>query len=112
MPADLLPVVESTWRAYARPGEDPSNPLDVDAVRDRYIVARYGGSPTYTANPYLRCDQCTAWVAGFSGLYEEGRARNLPCGHGAGATSACPSWSPVDGCRCLEQLGSVEHGQP
>lgn len=64
------------------------------------------------ANPHLRCDQCGKRVprhhdddcCGCAGGFW-----NEPCGHEGGVTSACPSWSPVDGCRCLEQLGVVEH---
>lgn len=64
------------------------------------------------ANPYLTCDACGAGVDHFACTGEDqGPVRNEPCGHeGVGATSACPSWSPVDGCRCVEHLGSVEHG--
>lgn len=54
---------------------------------------------TYTrisfANPYLRCDECSELVAAM----RSDTHANLPCGH-LGVTSACPSWSPVDGCTC------------
>jgi hypothetical protein len=65
------------------------------------------------ANPYLTCDQCKAAVVGFhdndrcgcdAGLW------NVPCGHGVGATSTCPSWGPVDSCECEAHLGHVPHG--
>lgn len=55
------------------------------------------------ANPHLLCDSCGEPVSRWhdpercgcqSGLWNE------PCRHLASATSACPSWSPVDGCRC------------
>lgn len=55
------------------------------------------------ANPYLVCDSCKKNVT------HRENSRNQPCGHGAGFTSVCPSWSPVDGCQCMEHLGSVEH---
>jgi hypothetical protein len=64
------------------------------------------------ADPYLRCDQCGQPVPKWhnadlcgcdSGWWNE------PCGHEGGVSSICPSWSPVDGCRCLKQLGAVEH---
>jgi hypothetical protein len=56
------------------------------------------------ANPYLRCDRCRAWVTAWHnpdrcGCGENGW-QNQPCGHRAGATTVCPSWGPVDGCRC------------
>lgn len=65
------------------------------------------------ADPHLVCDLCrqpvTRWHdpaqcgCGLPGWW------NAPCGHHAGATSTCPSWSPVDGCRCLAHLGHVPH---
>lgn len=65
------------------------------------------------ANPYLDCDTChqpvTAWHDGDHCGCHWLCAWNMPCEHPAGTTSACPSWSPVDGCRCAEQLGSVDH---
>lgn len=57
------------------------------------------------ANPYLRCDECGAQV---SAMRSDTRD-NIPCGHGAGITSECPSWGPVDGCSCREHLGAVPH---
>lgn len=64
------------------------------------------------ANPYLECDRChhraVAW-------HDPQRcdcgdtAWNQPCGHTVGVSSVCPSWSPVDGCRCLAHLGYVPH---
>lgn len=64
---------------------------------------------TEFANPYLTCDRCRARVSAKFGLNEGfGEARNLPCGHVAGVTSRCPSWSPVDGCGCITHLGMPE----
>jgi len=65
------------------------------------------------ANPYLTCDRCGLWVDAWHnpdqcGCGETGW-QNLPCGHQAGVTSKCASWSPVDGCRCAEVLGEVPH---
>lgn len=60
----------------------------------------------FFANPFLACDECGHRVTHSLELW------NQPCGHRAGTTSVCPSWGPVDGCSCAEQLGSVEHGQP
>lgn len=64
------------------------------------------------ANPYLVCLVCGEPVAAShtdtacgctSGSW------NVPCGHPVGITSLCPSWSPVDGCQCAQQIGSVDH---
>jgi hypothetical protein len=67
------------------------------------------------ANPFLACDACGERVrSGHDGgkCGCEWGSCNWPCGHNAGATSVCPSWSPVDGCRCAAHLGSVQHGLP
>lgn len=71
------------------------------------------------ANPYLTCDQCGQWVTGFHDADRCGPGCEFgdwlePCGHPltAGATSACPSWGPVDGCQCQEYLGEVKHAEP
>jgi hypothetical protein len=69
------------------------------------------------ANPYLTCEHCKAWVTGWHdpdrcGPGCSAPAVNLPCGHQAGVTSACPSWGPVDGCQCREFLGHVPHAEP
>jgi len=54
---------------------------------------------TYTyvtfANPNMRCDKCGEPVASYR--YQD--YTNNPCRH-LGVTSECPSWGPVDGCRC------------
>lgn len=71
------------------------------------------------ADPYLTCERCKRWVTGWHdpnrcGCHDGGW-QNLPCGHQAGVTSACPacpSWSPVDGCNCREFLGHVLHAEP
>lgn len=55
------------------------------------------------ADPNHLCDTCGAAVTGFHDPERcgcEGEWHNVPnCGHN-GSTSACSSWSPVDGCRC------------
>lgn len=55
---------------------------------------------TYTritfANPFLACEECGERV---DAMRSDTKA-NLPCHHGAGVTSVCPSWGPVDGCTC------------
>jgi hypothetical protein len=50
------------------------------------------------ANPYLACEKCGRKVT------SRPWGRNQPCGHTASFESVCPSWSPVDGCRCQENL--------
>lgn len=67
------------------------------------------------ANPYLTCDRCDIWVPSWHnpnvcGCGDEGW-ENHPCGHQAGATSVCWSWSPVDGCSCAT-AGSIDHPVP
>ena len=68
---------------------------------------------TTFANPFLRCDECGQSVEGVVALVGNPTGcnhicDNVPCGH-RGSTSSCPSWSPVDGCRCQEHLGHVPH---
>jgi hypothetical protein len=66
------------------------------------------------ADPYLRCDQCHQPVPAWHDNTKCGCDAsfwNEPCEHKAGATSVCPSWSPVDGCTCATVLGSVEHDE-
>lgn len=65
---------------------------------------------TIYADPYLACDQCRQRTVGYD--RDAPGLRNEPCGHAAGMTSVCPSWSPVDGCNCIEQLGRRDHGEP
>jgi hypothetical protein len=64
------------------------------------------------ANPYLLCSECGAPVlkAHSADLCGCDRPPHIvPCGHIAMAVSACPSWSPVDGCCCMAQLGHMPH---
>ena len=69
------------------------------------------------ANPFLVCNECERSVTGYIIVTDEYASdhienwANYPCLH-IGITSQCPSWSPVDGCRCQEHLGSVEHSAP
>lgn len=61
------------------------------------------------ADPYKVCIACGAWVDGvrqWPGTFNP--SENEPCGH-VGYDSVCPSWGPVDGCRCESLLGSVDH---
>lgn len=68
------------------------------------------------ADPYLVCQQCGFWVTSWHNPDECGCdiivTFNLPCGHNAGITTVCPSWGPVDGCRCIEFLGAKDHAEP
>lgn len=68
------------------------------------------------ADPYLTCDNCKKWITGWHNNDACGcddTFWNVPCGcEKAGATSACPSWGPVDGCQCAEILGKIDHGTP
>lgn len=67
------------------------------------------------ADPYLQCDHCHQWVTSWHDDHRCGCGEgswNMPCEHKPGVTSACPSWSPVDGCRCLEHLGRKDHDEP
>lgn len=66
------------------------------------------------ADPHLICDECRQPVTGWHnadrcGAGCDGPTFNVPCEHRAGVTTTCPSWGPVDGCRCLAQLGHVPH---
>lgn len=58
------------------------------------------------ADPWLRCDDCGRQVRSWHHHDHHGR-QNLPCGHHAGATSVCLTWSAVHGCTCL-----IAHDQP
>jgi hypothetical protein len=67
------------------------------------------------ANPFLVCGTCGERVADFhDGRCGCGETRplNLPCGHCGEYRSLCPSWGPVDGCQCADQLGYVPHPSP
>lgn len=56
---------------------------------------------TYTrilfADPNLTCTTCGETAEG----YRQETLALLPCGHHSAALSGCPSWGPIDGCRCL-----------
>ena len=65
------------------------------------------------ANPYLVSDLCRQPVPRWHNKDTCGCTEECwvdPCSHNAEAVSVCPSWNPVDGCTCLEVLGSVSHG--
>ena len=52
------------------------------------------------ADPYKQCEACGGWVDGV--LDAPGPVIVLPCEHQSSYRDVCPSWSPVDGCRCPE----------
>lgn len=61
------------------------------------------------ADPHLVCTECGRHVEGYvvaPGHPED--MENWPCRH-KWMANLCPSWSPVDGCQCLEHLGAVGH---
>ncbi len=60
------------------------------------------------ADPYKVCIACGGWVDGVRHLPDM-VSENLPCEHRAAYRDACPSWGPVDGCRCVEVLGALPH---
>jgi len=54
------------------------------------------------ANPHMHCAECGVPVPRWHDPVRcrcDGNAYNWPCRH-LGTVSACPSWSPVDGCQC------------
>jgi hypothetical protein len=57
------------------------------------------------ANPFLICNECKEKVPYWHDPNRCGPKcndpfYNFPCEHTADVTSICPSWGPVDGCRC------------
>jgi hypothetical protein len=63
---------------------------------------------TLFADPYKVCCQCGGWVDGF---LDSAPLILVPCEHDQDYDSVCPSWGPVDGCRCAESLGAVPHAR-
>lgn len=67
------------------------------------------------ADPFLDCLKCGQPVDKWHNPDRCGcddATMNEPCGHESGITSVCPSWSPVDGCRCIEHFGFRDHRDP
>lgn len=63
------------------------------------------------ANPFIDCDQCGTAVIEWHDPAKccgNGKWWNSPCGDVASIVSACPTWSPVDGCTCAP----VHHRPP
>lgn len=63
------------------------------------------------ADPFKVCNQCGGWITGILSI-PDGPDLTTPCEHEGGYIDICPSWSPVDGCLCVEHLGRVEHAAP
>lgn len=62
------------------------------------------------ANPFLICGKCGARADGFHDPERCGCTSDFhlePCGHAAEALDTCPSWGPVEGCRCADP--TTEH---
>lgn len=58
------------------------------------------------ANPFLLCDTCKEPVKYWHDPKRCGcsaEAFNTPCEHKLGVISKCPTWSPVDGCSCIDK---------
>lgn len=53
---------------------------------------------TTFADPYKKCRQCGDWITG--ALDAPGPVILVPCEHQSDYRDVCPSWGPVDGCRC------------
>lgn len=62
---------------------------------------------TVFADPYKKCEQCQGWIDGAFDV--PGPLLLSPCEHRSGYRDVCPSWGPVDGCRCAEY--NVTHQQ-
>jgi len=63
----------------------------------------------YLTNPFMFCTTCAVNVTGYILPTEhEHDFMLIPCGH-TGSVSSCPTWSPVDGCQCIDHLGKRDH---
>lgn len=60
---------------------------------------------TEFADPYKKCEKCNQWVDG--ALDAPGPLIIVPCEHRSNYRDVCPSWGPVDGCRC--KAAGIEH---
>lgn len=61
---------------------------------------------TRFADPYKKCLCCGRWIDGAQP--GPGKLTLIPCGCRAGFEDVCPSWGPVDGCRCA----AFNHAHP
>lgn len=62
---------------------------------------------TLTGEQCRTCRECGNWITGALDIEGEPLIL-LPCEHQADYRNVCPSWGPVDGCKC--QPG--EHASP
>ena len=51
------------------------------------------------ADPYKVCEECGGWITGVVDMPGEPLIL-VPCNHQASYRDICPSWGPVDGCKC------------
>lgn len=56
-------------------------------------------TPQTYVNPHLRCGACGAPAPGYTPK-SPAVVANEPCGHIAGVSSGCITWSPKSGCGC------------
>jgi hypothetical protein len=63
------------------------------------------------ADPYKVCRTCGQWI---TGVDESGPRTGwtVPCHHSGSYDDVCPSWSPVDGCQCVQRYGERDHAVP
>lgn len=75
------------------------------------MTLTYTFTQTYTvtifADPYKVCCECGEHICGV--LDVDGPLTMDPCGHQSSYRDTCPSWGPVDGCRCSDFIGAVPH---
>ena len=57
------------------------------------------GSEERFADPYKVCEDCGDWITGSVEIPGEPLIL-MPCEHQAAYRDLCPSWGPVDGCKC------------
>lgn len=51
------------------------------------------------ADPYKTCDSCGEWITGVID-FDGDPLMLAPCEHTSSYRDVCPSWGPVDGCKC------------
>lgn len=124
-PVGRRPLNSDIDRGPTPPSQVLAAIISTEGRRQATMTARgeHDAGRVGLANPFLRCDHCRervkAWHDqarcgdGCDGGGARGGWWNLPCGHQAGVTSECETWTPVDGCICVVAgLSSVECGKP
>lgn len=61
--------------------------------------AKPRGTDETFADPYKLCMECSGWITGATDTPGEPLTL-IPCGHASDYENLCPSWGPVDGCKC------------